>query len=636
MRASCVSLIVGLLLAYGVSGIAFARDVPTDKKVTDALEARMNGLIRQLGDDDFATRERAQAELARFGLEAFDVLCEARQSDDIEIRLRARYLLQSMKVNWALDTDPPNVKKILANYSSQGDAERATRMDRLAKLEDGAGLTALCRLARFEPSMPLAKTAALKVITQPVAEKKDHRSQIAKKIRNSVRTSRRTPSKWLVAYADTIEQPESMLDTWKQYIQDEQQTFTQFPDRSSRVIVRDLVRWNAEQLWVVQRPEEAVVMVRRLLELLDGTKGQIHETVAWLMERGAWSSVDEVARRFPDQFENHTTLMYLMAEAQLRQGKKDIAEASAEKARSLQPDDADPHLEAALALQERGLNDWCEREYRHVLTISKLASISGIRTRYNLSEMLHDHGRELEAAEVLKPMEATMKTDEGVRKVVSQLYGDPGSLTSRMNYFYGLHEKKQGDVAKMRDRLLQGVQNDPWDADVLIAMHRLPEADAEWTTLTNQKIEAAVKHFRTEIRNYDRELRGADDTNVILYYRRRLAQSNNQLAWLVGNTVGDYDEALRCSQRSLELRPDTAGYLDTLGRCYYAKKDYQNAVKVQRRAVELEPHSGQIRNQLTLFEEAAKKHGVKKDSAKSENVEESDNRDQATQTSDDS
>jgi len=72
----------------------------------------------------------------------------------------------------------------------------------------------------------------------------------------------------------------------------------------------------------------------------------------------------------------------------------------------------------------------------------------------------------------------------------------------------------------------------------------------------------------------------------------------------VANTEGDYDEALRSSQRSLELRPETAGYLDTLGRCYFAKGDYKNAVFHQSRAVELEPHSQQIRRQLELFQKA--------------------------------
>jgi Flp pilus assembly protein TadD len=76
------------------------------------------------------------------------------------------------------------------------------------------------------------------------------------------------------------------------------------------------------------------------------------------------------------------------------------------------------------------------------------------------------------------------------------------------------------------------------------------------------------------------------------------------LAWLVGNTEGDLDEALRASHRSLELAPETSGYLDTLGRCYFARGDCEKAVKYQSRAVDLDPHSGQIRRQLDFFKQA--------------------------------
>ena len=85
----------------------------------------------------------------------------------------------------------------------------------------------------------------------------------------------------------------------------------------------------------------------------------------------------------------------------------------------------------------------------------------------------------------------------------------------------------------------------------------------------------------------------------------------NQLAWLVGNTEGNYQEALECSLKSLELRPNTSAYLDTLGRCYYGAGDVANAVKYQSQAVALNPDSGQIRRQLEFFKAEAVKQGVK-------------------------
>ena len=71
-----------------------------------------------------------------------------------------------------------------------------------------------------------------------------------------------------------------------------------------------------------------------------------------------------------------------------------------------------------------------------------------------------------------------------------------------------------------------------------------------------------------------------------------------------------------CSHKSLEIRPDTGGYLDTLGRCYYAKGDLENAVKYQSKAVELDPHSQQIRRQLKVFQDELAKKKSRDDDTK--------------------
>ena len=75
---------------------------------------------------------------------------------------------------------------------------------------------------------------------------------------------------------------------------------------------------------------------------------------------------------------------------------------------------------------------------------------------------------------------------------------------------------------------------------------------------------------------------------------------------------------MRCSQRSLELRPNEAGYLDTLGRCYYALGDLANAVKFQGQAVAIDKHNGQLKRQLDFFRAELAKLQKKKDAAKAE------------------
>ncbi|MEC8338631.1 MAG: tetratricopeptide repeat protein, partial [Planctomycetota bacterium] len=150
--------------------------------------------------------------------------------------------------------------------------------------------------------------------------------------------------------------------------------------------------------------------------------------------------------------------------------------------------------------------------------------------------------------------------------------------------------------------LLKAVEEDPSDADVLIAIYRLPNQTVEENSKTIDRIETAIDSFREQIRKTPNS-----------------AMALNQFAWLVGNTLGEEniqlaEEAIRNSHRSLEIKPGAAGYLDTLGRCYYAKGDLEKAVRFQREAAQLDPHSGLIREQLELFE-AAKEQNQRKDAS---------------------
>jgi hypothetical protein len=98
---------------------------------------------------------------------------------------------------------------------------------------------------------------------------------------------------------------------------------------------------------------------------------------------------------------------------------------------------------------------------------------------------------------------------------------------------------------------------------------------------------------------------------------RMHAVNCNQYAWLVGNTFGDHQEAVKLSleavkisQQLPELKASHAGFLDTLGRAYFGAGDLPNAVKHQALAAALSPDSGQIRRQLEFFRSEAKRRGV--------------------------
>jgi tetratricopeptide (TPR) repeat protein len=163
-------------------------------------------------------------------------------------------------------------------------------------------------------------------------------------------------------------------------------------------------------------------------------------------------------------------------------------------------------------------------------------------------------------------------------------------MRARLNYYRACDLASPNDRDKRIEHLKQALDADPTDADVLIALYRLPEQDQARRQKTREQIRSAANYYRSQIQ--------AEPDDSTPY---------NQFAWLVGNTEGDQAEALRYSKKSLELRPGAAGSMDTLARCYYASGDLASALKQQEQAVAAEPGSGAMKRQLELFRAEAQK-----------------------------
>ncbi len=77
------------LVTSGSSDAAFVFRVGL-RSATQRETQRIKELIRRFGDDDYETREAASAEVRKLGLVAEPLLCAAMDSEDAEVRLRAR------------------------------------------------------------------------------------------------------------------------------------------------------------------------------------------------------------------------------------------------------------------------------------------------------------------------------------------------------------------------------------------------------------------------------------------------------------------------------------------------------------------------------------------------------------------
>jgi tetratricopeptide (TPR) repeat protein len=149
-------------------------------------------------------------------------------------------------------------------------------------------------------------------------------------------------------------------------------------------------------------------------------------------------------------------------------------------------------------------------------------------------------------------------------------------------------------MTRAQAELNTAIDADAKDADVLIAMYRFPAKDPKWHKAVVARIQGLCKEQEKKIE---------DDPSDASPY--------NQWAWLISNTEGDFQKAIRYSHRSLELNKHgeagAASFLDTLGRCYYAAGDYDNAVKYEREAIAKNDYLQVMKRQLAEFERALAK-----------------------------
>ena len=570
-------------------------------------EAVVQRWIEQLGAEEFVVREQAQEELRRLGVAAFDALIEVQDHVDVEIASRARYLVRSIPIRWTVNQDVPEVKSLLRNYSDANRGDRRSRMQQLAQLSDSQGVPALCRIARFETDPLLSKEAALLVLQHSAPSESTRRQTLAQRMSSTLGTSRRPSSQWLRAYGQTLVTPADSLAVWEQLSRAEERVGAESPQETSPEIVRDLLRWQSNLLRQQNQPDEALQVARRTLNLLRGERTELLDLVDWALEHEVWQMVDEAAARFPQQFGQDAELMYRVAESRLKQNKPDAAAETVRQALALNPGSPERHIEVAFSLMVRQLYKWAEDEFRHSISIAERETALTIESRYVLADMLFDI-QQYEAAgnvlqEALQRLEADTRLARESRRDVEMVRG-------QMHYFYAEHYLQKADRQRQMEALQKALAAVPDQPDYIIAMYRIPEPTPDWKEQTQTSLKKTVTAMQAKIAAAEQAYRNPRTPTERSQRGVELAQACNEYAWLVSNTEGDFQDALRRSQQAVELVPDSEAYLDTLGRCYFAVGDLPNAVKHQAQAVAKAPYLQQLRRQLKLFQDASKAGGA--------------------------
>jgi lipopolysaccharide biosynthesis regulator YciM len=580
-------------------------------------------LIAMLGDKDFFVRQKAEQELTKIGFGAIDALAEAADSDDMEIVARSDRLLRAIRSNWTQSGDPPPVVQALSDYEAQDDASREARITSLIALADQQGVPAVCRVICYDRSPLMSKTAAVRLM-ESLSGKTVNR-ELATDIRKRLSPNwpgarSRMAAQWVLSWLAAGNDPEAVAAVLTKVAAGEDDLIRRRPRESSPAILEGLLQLQIAALRNAHRGSEAAAVVSRLMSLHHGDPAALARLIQWLIDQKDWPATRLVEERFRSTIAASPDLLYLMAEAQALRGDAAVADRTAEQALKLNPEIDDrslsAHLQAGRMLEDRGRADWAIHEWDSVARRAPAGSTVGTVAGHYLGELYHDLERDDQAAATLARLEKAFpgRTDQ------YKLFGNDDSLTlgelrARRHFYEACHWREKGDRVKQRAALDAALASPGYDIEVLIECFRLPDASADYRANAHKLIVKRLNELREQIGDNNNNGNGA--------------QSCNEFAWLVANTEGDLDEALRYSKRSLELTSENNGsYLDTLAHVYYAKGDLDEAVKQQTAAAASLPHNRTIVKQLEVYR---KKVAEKKRNSKSESRNSKQDRSQKTE-----
>ncbi len=581
--------------------------------VAARADSTVRELIARLGADDFHDRESAAASLRAIGPAAIDdLLAAAETSDDLEVSLRARWLVDTIPLDQA--HDPPAVVKLLASYKKGSYGERVRAMHRLLQLDDEAGIEALARIVRLDRSTGCSRVAAALVAREWYADDPGF-ARIGPRISAGLGASQRPTAvllRALVAAAGpdpagrqtAVADAETAHAALARGASPGGRRFVPPPDdgdRSSDVEAgtigetqRIFDQTRIRLLLAAGRRDDARAAAEALMlqplsaRVTPGAAAAAADTLAWCVQQGLPEVGDALARASAPWGREQPLVGLAIAYSERARGLAERADARATEALASAVNAGDDRLTVAMRLARWGCADWATRAYDSLLDDPGLSQPERMLSAILSSEFLHDQGRDDDAARRLG--EALQKRDDrnDIDDILRAMARDQRSVLSRKLYFESCAAEARGDTAERRKLVEASLAANGKDVDALIALYKL-------TDNTPAQVATAVERIEEALRQIDNEIQATPDD----------ANGYNEYAWLVANSAGDLEKATRYSRISLDKSFDNSSYLDTLAHCRAAAGDYAGAVRWQSRAWRQEPGSLTIKRNLDRFRRLA-------------------------------
>ncbi len=581
----------------------------------DQLEQRIAALIQQLGSESYAARKQAEQLLIQIGIRAMDQLQIAALHSDPQIASSALYVQQSIPQVWVWESDPFSVQQILEGYGAADPTDRGARIERLAYLERGEGVQALCRIVRYEIQTFLSRLASLHVIKLLDRLPEDQARASLKVVEEMLGDSPRDPAIWLRKFAEEQRLGNFDLDWWKERLADEQALLRSLSRETRKSIVTTAFEIVCERAIAHGHREAAIDIARSMIDWIDMNSYRLTDVCRWSIAHGIPEFVSILATDYPalvHRFEQEPELGYLLAHSLCVRGRNDEGELQAKKvfARS-RPEGSPTQVErytVAVGLGQIGCFDWAERELWSAIDKADLTSRATHTCLHLLSEYLVDGQAFGAAARAWQPIIDRLENEPLFARQLTQefLGAFDGQvlpyIKGHYQYYLAMDAKQRGDWETCRLHLSQAVDLYHENVDFYIALDQV-EGDEAWKQSARERIDRAIRRIGEKIQEV-RLFAAQGGPREVASVQSELAQLLNESAWLSANTHGDTAEALAFAKEACKLSPNVAAYVDTLARAYFADGQLERAVETQKRAVAMDVHSRSMKRQLELFERA--------------------------------
>jgi tetratricopeptide (TPR) repeat protein len=221
--------------------------------------------------------------------------------------------------------------------------------------------------------------------------------------------------------------------------------------------------------------------------------------------------------------------------------------------------------------------------------------------RASAEEALRQAPEDVRALEIVTRCYAAKDSAAAIEAL--RRYASQRPQSAAVQRFLGFWLLSHGDGNGARSAFLAAQSANPDSSETKMALAELDMLDRDWPSARQHLSSVLAQNPDNSNAHYwlaQIEEKQADPQGAIAEYRRVIAADStnvralNNLAWLLADTAGHADEALRFAQRAKELSPDDATVDDTLGWTLYRNGLYTLAIEPLEAANSRESTPGRI------------------------------------------